>query len=228
MNIFSIDLTPGEIQCLRQSLDTITISGANLGGTHTANDLTFTLGNVLVNYGGTIGANTRLSLLTGTSSSLITGNLYTVTQTSTTGIGAITAGATNTLLSNTVAGMTANVNNYTQVTFQNLNTGTDATADFILTANNGNDTVNYGDFGIINSGYDNSTPTNSLGNIVFAADTYLYAQGNVSNTSQSGGNLVIGAATAAKTVKIFAGGNTASALILTVLSPLTSLVTYSA
>ena len=27
MNIFSIDLTPGEIQCLRQSLDTITISG---------------------------------------------------------------------------------------------------------------------------------------------------------------------------------------------------------
>jgi len=27
MNFFSIDLTPGEIQCLRQSLDTITISG---------------------------------------------------------------------------------------------------------------------------------------------------------------------------------------------------------
>jgi len=27
MNIFSIDLTPGEIQCLRQSLDVISISG---------------------------------------------------------------------------------------------------------------------------------------------------------------------------------------------------------
>jgi hypothetical protein len=52
-----------------------------------------------------------------------------------------------------------------------------------------------------------------LGNIVFAADTYVYAAGNVGNTAQSGGNLVIGTTTAAKTVKIFAGGNTTSALV---------------
>ena len=142
----------------------------------------------------------------------VTGNAN-IVGTATTGIGAVTAGATNTLLANTVAGFTGNVNNYTQVTFQNLNTGTDATADYILTADNGSDSVNYGDFGIINSGYDNGTPTNSLGNIVYAADTYIYAQGNVSNTSQSGGNLVIGTTTAAKTVKIFAGGNTNSALV---------------
>ena len=99
------------------------------------------------------------------------------------------------------------------VTNQNKNTGADATADYVLTADNGDDSTNYGDFGIINSGYDNSTPTNSLGNIVYAADTYLYAQGNVANTSQAGGNLAIGTTTAGKTVKIFAGGNTSSALI---------------
>ena len=122
-------------------------------------------------------------------------------------------GVTNSILPNTVASFSSNVNSYTQVTNQNKNNGADATADYILTADNGSDTTNYGDFGIINSGYDNNTPTNSLGNIVFAGDTYVYAQGNVSNTSQSGGNLVLGAAVAAKTVKIFAGGNTNSALV---------------
>jgi hypothetical protein len=45
----------------------------------------------------------------------------------------------------------------------NKSTGADATADYILTADNGTDTVNYLDLGIINSGYDPNTPTNSLG-----------------------------------------------------------------
>ena len=157
------------------------------------------------------GAN--IPTLVATSSFTVTGNAN-IVGTTNTGIGAITAGATNTLLSNTVAGMTANVNNYTQVTFQNLNTGTDATADFILTSDNGNDTVNYGDFGIINSGYDNSTPTNSLGNIVYAADTYLYAQGNLSTTK--GGNLAIGTTTTGKILRLFAGGATMSSVIANV------------
>ena len=154
------------------------------------------------------------NLFVGVSSTgnIIGGNL-TLLGTTTTGVNSILAGPTFTPLGNTATGFVANVNNYTQVTFQNKNTGTDATADYILTADNGSDSVNYSDFGIINSGYDNATPTNSLGNIVFAADTYLYAQGNVSNTSQSGGNLVIGTTVAGKNVKIFAGGNTASALV---------------
>ena len=135
------------------------------------------------------------------------------TGTATTGVYALDVGASAAFLSNTVSSFTANVNNYTQVTLQNLNTGADATADFILTANNGNDTVNYSDFGIINSGYDNATPTNSLGNIVFAADTYLYAQGNTGNASQSGGNLAIGTTVPGKNVKIFAGGITNSAIV---------------
>ena len=67
--------------------------------------------------------------------------------------------------------------------------------------------------GIINSGYDANTPTNSLGNIVYAADSYMYAQGNTSNASQSGGNLVIGTSTPGKNVKIFAGGVNNSSIV---------------
>jgi len=165
----------------------------------------------------------RVLTLVGNNSLTVAGNLslggstgysrLTTLGETATGANAIVAGQNPTILGNSSATFTANVNNYTQITFQNKSTGADATADYILTADNGNDTVNYSDFGIINSGYDNGTPTNSLGNIVFAADTYLYAQGNISNTSQSGGNLVIGTTVAGKTVKIFAGGNTASALV---------------
>ena len=147
-----------------------------------------------------------------TTGNITAGNII-VGGTANTGVYALDVGAPAAFLSNTVSSFTANVNNYTQVTLQNLNTGADATADFILTANNGNDTVNYSDFGIINSGYDNATPTNSLGNIVFAADTYLYAQGNTGNASQSGGNLAIGTTVPGKNVKIFAGGITNSSII---------------
>jgi len=44
----------------------------------------------------------------------------------------------------------------------------------------------------------------------------LYAQGNTSATSQSGGNLAIGTTTAGKSVKIFAGGANASSIIATI------------
>jgi hypothetical protein len=140
-------------------------------------------------------------------------NGATITGATATGVGALNAGVTATQLPNTIASFTSNINYYTQVTLQNKSTGTDATTDYILTADNGSDTVNYGDFGIINSGYDNNTPNNSLGNIVFAADTYLYAQGNTSNSSQSGGNLAIGTTVPGKNVKIFAGGVNNSSII---------------
>jgi hypothetical protein len=144
--------------------------------------------------------------VTGASGANITGN-------STTGIGAINAGVSTTPLPNTIVSFTSNVNYYTQITLQNKNTGIDATADYILTADNGSDTVNYLDLGIINSGYDANTPTNSLGNIVYAADGYLYAQGNTGNANQSGGNLVLGTTVPGKNVKIFAGGVNSSSII---------------
>ena len=159
------------------------------------------------------GSNTISTTGNITTTANISGGNVIIAGNSSTGVYALDVGVTAAFLANTVASFTANINNYTQLTLQNLNTGSDATSDYVITADNGNDTVNYSDFGIINSGYDNATPTNSLGNIVFAADTYVYAQGNISNTSQSGGNLAIGTTTAGKNVKIFAGGITNSAIV---------------
>jgi hypothetical protein len=158
--------------------------------------------------------------IVGTSSNvtLVAGNYsYTFDNTGNVTLPAnVFVGVTNTFLPNTVASFSANVNYYSQVTLQNKNSGNDATADYIVTANNGSDTVNFLDLGIINSGYDNTTPSNSLGNIVFAADSYIYAQGNTSNANQSGGNLAIGTTTTGKTIKFFTGGTTSSAIAMTV------------
>ena len=128
------------------------------------------------------------------------------------------AGITNTILPNTVASFSANSNSYVQLTLQNISNLSDSTVDFIATADNGDDNTNYIDMGIIGSGYDNQTPTNSLGNIVFGGDGYLYSQGNLSNTSQAGGNLAIGTTTSGKSVKIFAGGVNTSAIVATISS----------
>jgi hypothetical protein len=119
-----------------------------------------------------------------------------------------------TALPNTIAQFTGNANSYAQINFENLSSGTDATADYVATANNGTDTTFFVDLGIANSNYDNTSPNNSLGTAVFANDSYLYAQGNLATTT--GGNLVIGTSTANKTVKIFAGGINSANIIATV------------
>jgi len=166
--------------------------------------------NITLNYSANGGVGFQSNITVGTAGIGGTANIAGAT---TTGINSLFAGVTNTILSNTIAAFSASVNSYTQVTLQNKSTGADATADFVITADNGSDTVNFADFGIINSGYDNTTPTNSLGNIVFAADTYLYAQGNTSNAAQPGGNIAIGTTVSGKTVKIFAGGANSNAII---------------
>lgn len=186
----------------------VTSSGVQIAGTGVLKS-PGGAGSITLNNNGanipTANITTQLNV-TGTSGANITGN-------ATTGVGALNTGVTNTPLANTIAGFNANVNSYTQVTLQNKSNGADATADYVLTSDNGTDTVNYLDLGIINSGYDANTPTNSLGNIVYAADGYLYAQGNSSNGSQSGGNLAIGTTVPGKNVKIFAGGVNNSSII---------------
>lgn len=184
-----------------------TVAGNTAAGT---SQLTNGNSNVIVNANGNVAfsvtGTSNVFVVTKTGANL-NGNLRTTGNT-TTGISALQAGATSTILPNTIASFAANVNSYTQVTLQNKNTGADATADYIVTADNGSDTVNYIDLGIINSGYDPLTPTNSLGNIVAAGDGYLYAQGNSSNPIQSGGSLAIGTTVPGKSVKVFAGGAT--------------------
>lgn len=93
-----------------------------------------------------------------------------------------------TLLPNTIAQFTSNANTYVQVNQQNIDE--QGTADFVVTADVGNDTNFYIDLGITNSQYNNLNPNNSLGTSISPLDGYLVVKG--SNINQLGGNLVIG------------------------------------
>ncbi len=109
-----------------------------------------------------------------------------------------------TLLPNVIAQFTSNSRTYTQVNQENINEF--GTADFVLTADVGNDTDFYVDMGIINSQYNNLSPNNSLGTAAYPLDGYLYVQGSTIN--QVGGNLIIGTtSTSAPTeLRIIVGG----------------------
>jgi hypothetical protein len=81
--------------------------------------------------------------------------------------------------SNVIVQSAGNVNSYAQINFQNINTGTQSSTDFILTADNGTDTTHYFDMGIAGGNWDGTQP-NSLGTAVSAGDGYLWVQdGNV-------------------------------------------------
>jgi hypothetical protein len=97
----------------------------------------------------------------------------------------------------TVAQFAGNNENYLQINLQNKNGS--GSSDYVVTANNGTDSVYYGDFGIAGS-----TDNDTVYSAVLPLDTYLYAQG--ASAGDPGGNLVIGTATASKTIKFIAGG----------------------
>jgi hypothetical protein len=102
------------------------------------------------------------------------------------------AAGSGTILPQSIAQFLTNLNNYTQFSLQNLNAGTLASADFVITADNGNDTTNYSDMGVASSGHND--PTHS---VVLPNDGYYYI---------NGGNLIIGTQTAAKIIKFIQGG----------------------
>jgi hypothetical protein len=109
-----------------------------------------------------------------------TNNLYGKTGTFTgdaTGDNSIYAGYPlfTSLGSDVVAQFSGNVDAYTQFNFQNGNTGTQASGDYVITADNGNDTTHFINLGITGSGW-NGTQTNSLGNRLGPNDGYLYVQ----------------------------------------------------
>jgi len=93
-------------------------------------------------------------------------------------------------------------NSYMQSIIQNANTGNNASSDLVITADTGNDSVNFVDFGI-----NSSTYANALFNITGALDAYLY-------TSDS--HLAIGTASATKELIFHAGGTTSTDRKLTV------------
>jgi hypothetical protein len=91
------------------------------------------------------------------------------------------------------------VNGYSQQIQQNTSNGTAASADYIVSNNNGTASTYYGDFGITSSGY--NTPGQ---NIVNTANT-VYLQ-SVST------DLAIGTLTSGKNVHIIAGGSATDAI----------------
>jgi hypothetical protein len=102
-------------------------------------------------------------------------------------------------LPNLIAQFTGNTGTYVQVNAQNINQN--GSADYVVTADVGDDTTFYIDMGLQGSqAYD---PVNA--SALFPLDGYLYVQGN---TGQLGGNLVIGttSATAGLETRILAGG----------------------
>ncbi len=86
------------------------------------------------------------------------------------------------------------INNYLQLNIQNQSAGASASADIVATADNGNESTNFIDMGINSS----ANTQNIMGS---ANDAYLYTTGN---------NLLMGTATAAKSVVFMTGGTTQS------------------
>ena len=97
-------------------------------------------------------------------------------------------------LTNCLADFTTTANSYGQINLRNTSTGTNASSDIVLTADTGNDSSNFIDLGINNSGFSVGSWT-----INGATDGYLYT---------SDGNLSIGAinASVAKYISFFTGG----------------------
>lgn len=87
-------------------------------------------------------------------------------------IGVTIDGTTGTTLPNTSFQAFTTGNYYMQANQQNLSSGAEASADWVITANNGDDTVNYTDLGMASSGY--NYPDFSA---VKANSTYLIGTG---------------------------------------------------
>lgn len=119
-----------------------------------------------------------------------------------------------TLGSNVVMQIAGNVNSYSQINFENINNGPLASTDFVLTADNGNDSTFFADFGIASSTHNDPSFFGDSGSL---NDAYLYVVANgVTSGSTSRGNLVLGSTNGI--VKTFVG-NTAESSVVTTHTP---------
>ncbi len=162
--------TPSSINAWSLAGNSISNSSTNFIGTTNATSLSFRTNNI------------RRMLLDS-----LTGNLA---------IGASTFDANNpekllvdagTTTSHTVANFKGSVNDYFQINIQNTSNGTNASSDFVATADNGTDSTYYVDFGINGS---NFAP--SVENFGGQNDGYLYsnARNLLIGTQASGSDLI--------------------------------------
>jgi len=104
------------------------------------------------------------------------------------------SGAAPLRLPNNPLSVVGSGNTYLQLNIQNTASGTNATADLVITANNGNDSTNFINLGINNLGYNDAGFTNGTG-----YDGYLFI---------NGGNLDIATQTPNKYIEFQIGGTT--------------------
>lgn len=106
-----------------------------------------------------------------------------------------------TIYPNNPLNIAANLDDYSQVTFQNKSSGTSASTDIVLTADNGNDDSFYADFGIGGSNYASGDYT-----LYGPNDAYLIS---------SDSNLILGTYAADTAVKFHLGGGNVEDLVAT-------------
>jgi hypothetical protein len=171
-------------------------TGANTGALQVTNGGAYIAGNLYV--GGNINLSTsNINVISGNSAQFF-GNAA--------GFGALYAGIQSGFIfqPQTVLQNSTNFNSYAQVNHQNINSGNQATGDFVVTADTGTSNTNYIDMGMAGSGYVNTSPNNSLGTSLFPLDGYLYVQSNIAGSP--GGNLTVGTSVPGTVVKVIAGG----------------------
>jgi hypothetical protein len=138
-----------------------------------------------------------------------------------TGFNALYAGlpAGFTLLPQSVVNFVSEFNSYSQINNQNLSNGDEATVDFVLTGDNGDDSTYFFDIGMTGSGYDPNVAVlnNALGNVVTPNDAYMYVTGNVDAGNPS--HMVIGTVDPNSYVRFFVGGYYANATVLQLNNP---------
>ena len=216
----------GAVFIATQVTATGNISGANVttgiisatGGITTTNGITAT-GNIT---GGNLSV-TNNALVTGNlvvaGSINITGNVTSITGNAAqffgnaiTGYGALYAGLSSgySVLPSTPFQIATNANTYSQLNQQNINAGSQASSDYVVTANNGTDSAYYGDFGIGSSTYAYPTTTAIGPNDIYLLGVGANPQGPYTGTS----NVVISSSNGL--IKLLSGGANTSNVIATV------------
>ena len=115
--------------------------------------------------------------------------------------------------SNIVTQITSNVDSYAQVNQQNINSGNAASADYVITADNGSDSTFYIDIGMASS---NHADPDFFGDTTTFNDAYMYVVAtDQAGPAQSVGNLIIGSTNG--NIKLFVG-NTAQANVITTIT----------
>jgi hypothetical protein len=113
--------------------------------------------------------------------------------------GTFSNGSTPSPLVNNPLTVVGSGNSFMQLNIQNRASGTFASADLVITANNGTDSTNFINLGINNSGYNDPLYNNASG-----LDGYLFIDG---------GDLEIGTRTSGKIIEFHAGGTTENKVI---------------